>query len=592
MTITLDKPSANSVSTGKSVTGAEWVFHEVSERDVLTFSQRYGLPEVVGRVLSARGVTLENAEDFLNPTLKSMLPDPFSFLDMEKAAIRLADAVKKGENIVIFGDYDVDGATSSSLLKRFFRSLGADVKIYIPDRIKEGYGPNVDALKWLKGQGADVCITVDCGTASIEPLAEAKRIGLDMVVIDHHLGGQDLPDAVAVVNPNRLDETSEYTYLAAVGMSFMLAVAVNAKLRECGWYDDHSKPDLMDLLDIVALGTVCDVVPLKGVNRAFVAQGLKVMRGRKNTGIAALSDIAAINNIPEVYHLGFVLGPRINAGGRVGKSDLGARLLSTEDADEAHEISKQLDLFNAERKAIEQLVLEQAIEQVEKGDVLAPLLFAKSEGWHPGVIGIVAGRLKEKYNRPVAVISLENGVGKASARSVSGIDFGAAVVSANQSGLLVAGGGHAMAAGFTVEEAKIDQLHKFIADRFAENIEDCFRRVIRLDGYLQASGVTVELAKSLKIVGPFGVANHEPRFAIGDAFIVKADIVGLDHVRCILSDGKGKSIKAMAFRSVDTPLGQTILSSIGKKINIAGKVKLNSWQGVESAELLIDDIAV
>ncbi|MCE3232586.1 MAG: recJ [Rickettsiaceae bacterium] len=579
-----------------SVKGAVWQLREADERMSLAFSQKLGLPEILTRILLARGVGLEAVEDFLSPTLKKSLPDPFALLDMDKAAERLANAVIKGEEIAVYGDYDVDGATSAALLKRFFRELDNEPVVYIPDRIKEGYGPNTDALLELRRHGIDVCITVDCGTLSFEPLAEAKKAGMDMIVVDHHLGAETLPDAYAIVNPNRLDETSDQRHLAAVGVVFLLAVAVNSKLRERGWFKERKAPDLLSLLDVVALGTVCDVVPLVGANRAFVSQGLKVMKARKNIGISALIDIADIDEMPNAYHLGFLLGPRINAGGRVGQSDLGARLLSTEDIDEAYQISEALDKFNAERRAIEAMVLESAISQVEKNGTDSPMLFAVGTEWHPGVIGIVSSRVTERFNRPSAVISLKDGIGKASARSVNGIDLGSAIVAANQAGLLISGGGHAMAAGFTVEEAKIGELLRFLNDRFSDNVEAYATRKIKLDGHLSIDAVTLELADAVKQVEPFGTSNPEPRFVFADVFVIRADIVGADHIKCILGSDNtgntGKTIKAMAFRSLETPVGKVLLARRGQKINIAGRIKSSHWQGVDRVELIIDDVAV
>jgi single-stranded-DNA-specific exonuclease len=606
---------------GTSVTGAIWHLNNADERMVLALSQKHNLPEVAARVLAARGLTTDEAENFLNPTLKSLLPDPFHFMDMEKAASRVADAIIKGEKIAIFGDYDVDGATSSGLLKRYFRDCGNDPLIYIPDRIDEGYGPNSEAMLELARRGITLCITVDCGTLSFEPIAAANKAGMEVIVIDHHLSTEMMPEALAVVNPNRIDEVSEYRYLAAVGMCFMLAIAVNSKLRSSGWFTENrhqvsgarsqeshdfdarplatdtlnTEPDLLSLLDIVALGTVCDVMPLTGLNRAFVAQGLKVLRNRKNIGLNALADVAGIDSIPSAYHLGFVLGPRINAGGRVGKSDLGARLLSTENYDEAIKIAQELNHLNAERKTIEQLVLEDAIAQVEQGDTEAPIIFASGQGWHPGVIGIVASRLKERYNRPTAVIALDNGIGKASGRSISGIDLGAAIISAQQQGILVKGGGHAMAAGFTVEENKIPELHEYLCKKFTANTEAFSSRKLKIDGYLTVSALNTYLAKSLSKIEPFGVGNPEPLFAVTDAYLAKVDVIGGSHLKCIIGDaragGKGGTIKAMAFRSVDTDLGRFLLSASGKNLSFAGKIKINNWQGYERAEFFLEDVA-
>ncbi len=581
----------------QSVTGAIWQMREVNEGAVREMVQSYDVPEIVARVMISRGVALDNVARFLEPKIQNSLPDPFHLLDMDKAANRIADAIEKGEKIVIWGDYDVDGATSSALLRRFFNMLGVAAKVYIPDRIEEGYGLNTEALLALRKEGNQLCISVDCGTLSFEPIEQAQKAGLDMVVIDHHQSADTLPPAVAIVNPNRLDESSEHRYLAAVGMAFLVAVAVQSVLRERGFFEGKPKPDLLSLLDIVALGTVCDVVPLVGANRAFVSQGLKVMHARRNVGLAALADVAGVNETPSAYHLGFVLGPRINAGGRVGQANLGSELLATDDPEYAAHIAEKLNHFNHERKAIETLVQDEAMAQAENAPQDAPLLFAAGKGWHPGVIGIVASRLKEKYNKPTAVIALdENGIGKASARSISGIDFGAAVISANLSGLLLAGGGHAMAAGFTVEEAKIPQLFEFLCERFAHGADLCGRRVWKLDGNLTARGANVELLQALARVAPFGTANAEPRFCLNQVYVVKADVVGADHVRAIVADkngGKGAgSVKCMAFRSLETPIGKTLLNAGGKTLSLAGKAKLNVWQGRESVDFIIDDVAV
>lgn len=606
------------LTIAKSANNYTWQLNNADERMVLAIAQKFQMPEIVARAMVSRGFDAETASDFLSPTLKSLLPDPFHFLDMEKAASRIADAVIGGEKIAIFGDYDVDGATSSALLKRYLRECGNSPLIYIPDRIDEGYGPNVEAMQHLASEGIKLCITVDCGTLSFEPIAAANANGMEVIVIDHHLGAEQLPEALAIVNPNRLDELSEYRYLAAVGMCFMLAIAVNSKLRAAGWFSGvrdkglgisnefspltphlsppHKEPDLLSLLDIVALGTVCDVMPLTGLNRAFVSQGLKILRSRKNVGLAALADVAGIDAIPSTYHLGFVLGPRINAGGRVGKSDLGARLLSTENYDEAFKIAQELNHLNAERKTIEQLVLDDAIAQVEKGNPEEAVIFASGEGWHPGVIGIVASRLKEKYNRPSAVIAINDGIGKASARSVSGVDLGAAIFSASQQGILLKGGGHAMAAGFTVEATRISELHEFLCTRFAENANIFSTRKLKIDGFLTVSALNIKLAKALSSLEPFGSGNYEPVFAITDAFLFKAEVIGEKHIRCMIGDaragGKGGTIKAMSFRSADTDFGRFLLSSSGKNLCFAGKIRINNWNGYENVEFLLEDAKI
>ncbi|MCK5165750.1 MAG: single-stranded-DNA-specific exonuclease RecJ, partial [Rhodospirillaceae bacterium] len=540
-----------------SLSGRRWTVKGTDERLAMAISQRLKVPEIVGGVLARRGIELEDAENFLDPKIKTHLPDPLHLLDMEKAATRISDAIINDELIAVFGDYDVDGATSSALLKMFIGAAGGRVIVYIPDRIKEGYGPNVDAMTKLKEQGAKVVITVDCGTTAFEPLKAATNMGLDVVVVDHHEAETTLPDVLAVVNPKRIDETSPHTHMAAVGVTFLLAVQVNRTLRERGWYgtEDRTEPDLTGLLDIVALGTVCDVVPLKGVNRALVAQGLKVMAGRNNIGLRALADASNIKETPSAYHLGFVLGPRINAGGRVGASDLGTKLLSSNNSSEAMEIASRLNELNAERQDIEAVVLEEAILQVEgrmeDGDP-GPFVVASGEGWHPGVIGIVASRLKEQFNRPSAVISFDGDIGTASARSVGGADLGAAVIAARQEGIIIKGGGHAMAAGFSVTRENMEKLEEFIGARMRDAIGDNPPPSgLLFDGMIALSGANTWLVKSLDSVAPFGVGNAEPRFIIKDVRFVEARPVGADqsHVRLVMADETGKRLTGIAFRA-------------------------------------------
>lgn len=584
------------IKFNKSVNGYNWALRPYDERTSLALSQKFELPEITARLLAAKGVAIENAEDFLNPSIKNSLPDPYHLIDMEKAAKRLAEAVKANESVVVFGDYDVDGATSSALLKKFFAQLGLNAGIYIPDRIDEGYGPNTEALLRLRKEGADVVITVDCGTVSFEPLEEAKRSGLEIIVIDHHIGAEQLPDAIAVVNPNRIDETSPHTNLAAVGLSFLLAVAISRALRTDGFFKNRPEPDIMQLLDLVALGTVCDVMPLTGLNRAYVSQGLKIMAKRNNLGLKTLADVARMDGAPAVYHAGFLLGPRINAGGRIGKAWMGAKLLSTDDESEAEQIALELDKLNEERKAIETLVLDEALALADK--INDPVIIVAGEGWHPGVIGIVASRLKEKYRRPTAVIALKNGVGKASARSISGVDFGAAVTAARIEGLLIAGGGHKMAAGFTVEEKRLGEFKEFINSQLKNQVEKTLsQNIFTIDGLINTGGITVELAKSFEVIGPFGAGNSEPVFVLHNARIIKSDIVGEQHIRCIIGDGGAfpnpkTKLKAMAFRCLETPLGKALISSYGRDVHIAGKIKLNRWQGNETAEFHIEDMCL
>lgn len=586
-------PATAYLNVERSFSGRLWVSRPVDQRMALALAQGLSLPEVVGRVLAARGITPESADDFLLPRLRALLPDPSRFRHMDRAARRIADAVMAGEGIAVFGDYDVDGATSSALLARFFRAVGAGARVYIPDRITEGYGPNAPALERLRQDGARLVITVDCGTTAFEPLAAGTAAGLDIVVVDHHTAEPRLPEAVAVVNPNRLDEDGRYGNLAAVGVTFLLVIAVNRVLRADGWYAGRPEPDLMRWLDLVALGTICDVVPLTGLNRALVSQGLKVMAGRGNPGIAALADVARLSERPDGYHAGYVLGPRVNAGGRIGAADLGTRLLSTDDPSEAMTIARQLDACNAERRSVEAAVLEEARARVDAAT--GPddgLVFAVGDGWHPGVIGIVASRLMERYNRPACVIALENGIGKASGRSVKTVDLGAAVIAARQAGLLMNGGGHRMAAGFTVAEDRLPELRRFLSERIiAQRDGPPLTPTLELDGALAVGGATVELAQTVHRLGPFGAGNAEPRFAIMDARIVRADVVGANHVRCILTGPAGGRLKAIAFRALESDLGQALLKHTGTPVHLAGHLRIDRWGGNEDVQLFISDAA-
>jgi single-stranded-DNA-specific exonuclease len=586
------------LNVARSLSGKRWQARAFDERLAWALVQGRGLPEIVGRVLAARGVTEEACDGFLNPTLKALLPDPSRFLDMDKAAERIARAILEGEPVAVFGDYDVDGATSSALLRRFFRAVGADLRIYIPDRVAEGYGPNGPALLRLQSEGVRLVVTVDCGISAFAALETAAGAGLDVVVLDHHAAEPGLPPAVALVNPNRLDEDGAYRTLCAAGVTFLAVVAINRTLRAAGFYRDRPEPNLMDWLDLVALGTVCDVVPLVGLNRALVAQGLKVMAKRGNPGLAALADIAGVKEKPDAYHAGYVLGPRVNAGGRVGASDLGARLLSTDDPIEAMELAQKLEAHNAERRTVEAAVLEEALAGIDThADEAAELVFAVGQGWHPGVIGIVAARLKERYSRPACVVAMVPGpdgalVGKASGRSVRGVDLGAAVIAARQEGLLLAGGGHRMAAGFTVAEDRLEPLRDFLTARVAEQVAAApLVPTLELDGALSVGAATTALVDTLNKLGPYGTGNAEPRFALADARVVRADVVGANHVRCILQGSDGSRLKAIAFRALDTDMGQALLHGRGSPFHLAGILRIDRWNGTEGVQLLIDDAA-
>ena len=552
---------------------------------------------LVDELLLARGVVREELERHRKPTIRDFLPDPSSFRDMDKGAKRLADAVQAGETIAIFGDYDVDGATSAALLSLLLRRLGVEPMVYIPDRLMEGYGPSGVALVELKRRGASLAVTVDCGAQAFEALQEAKDSGLDVIVVDHHQCATLLPVAFALINPNRLDEAelgAAHGHLAAVGMAFLLGVALIRELRGRGAFEGKDEPKLIDLLDLVALGTVADVARLQTLNRAFVTQGLKVMAARQNIGMTALAEAARLVKPPRCRDLGFALGPRINAGGRVGKSDLGVRLLTTTDPEEARSIAAELDRLNEERRAIEMQVCEQALEQADKLNG-APVLTVMGQGWHPGVIGIVAGRVKERFGRPAIVIAeTEDGTGKGSGRSISGVDLGAAVLAAKDSGLLVAGGGHAMAAGLTLAPGGFDAFRDYISDRLADDVNRALDgRAMLLDAILAPRGVAAELCDALDEAGPYGAGWPAPRVAAGPARLLKTGIVGDGHVRGFACGDDGKSFKWIAFRCASTELGQALLSSpVDRRWWLAGTIKRDEWNGVNAAEMHLEDAAI
>ena len=552
--------------------------------------------DLVDQLLLARGVDEPDLARQRQPTIRDFLPDPSEFRDMDKAAIRLANAVEAGETIAIFGDYDVDGATSAALLTLLLRRLGAEPMIYIPDRLMEGYGPSGAALVELKRRGASLAICVDCGAQAFEALQEASDAALDVIVCDHHQCATSLPVAHALINPNRLDESetgAAHGHLAAVGMAFLLGVALIRELRNRDCFADKPEPRIMDLIDIVALGTVADVARLKTLNRAFVTQGLKVMADRRNVGLAALIEASRLAKAPTCRDLGFALGPRINAGGRVGKSDLGVRLLTTTDPEEARTIAAELDRLNEERRAIEMLVTEQANEQADS-QANGPLVLVSGRGWHPGVIGIVASRLKERFHRPAIVIAEEeDGTGKGSGRSISGVDMGAAVLAAKDSGLLVAGGGHAMAAGLTVAPGGIGPLREFLQDRMAADVEVALGgRSLLLDALLAPGGVSGSLCDQLDAAGPYGAGWPAPRVAAGPARLMRPGIVGNGHVRAIACGDDGRSFKLIAFRAADTELGQALLSSpADKRWWLAGTIKRDEWNGGNAAEMHLEDAA-
>jgi single-stranded-DNA-specific exonuclease len=573
-----------------SVTGQPWRWRRPPD-DAL------GMDALIDELLLARGVAREDLARHRDPKIRDFLPDPSCFQDMDKGAKRLADAVQHGETIAIFGDYDVDGATSAALLVLLLRRLGVDPIVYIPDRLMEGYGPSGKALVELKARGASVAVCVDCGAQAFEALEQARAAGLDVIVVDHHQCASLLPAAFALINPNRLDESADgaaHGHLAAVGMAFLLGVALLRELRGRGFFEALAEPSIIDLLDVVALGTVADVARLKGLNRAFVTQGLRVMAARQNIGLNALAEAARLVKAPSCRDLGFALGPRINAGGRVGKSDLGVRLLTSSDPEEARAIATELDRLNEERRAIEMLVIEQAEAQaLRQAD--EPVIIVMSGGWHQGVIGIVAGRLKERFGRPAIVIAeTEDGSGKGSGRSISGVDLGAAVLAAKDSGLLTAGGGHAMAAGLTLPPGGLEAFRAFIGERLAGDVEQARSdRALLLDALLAPGGVAGALCDALDSAGPYGAGWPSPRVAAGPVRLIKTGIVGENHVRGLGCGDDGKSFKWIAFRSAATPLGQALLAAApDTRWWLAGTIKRDEWNGGNAAEMHLEDAAL
>lgn len=558
--------------------------------------QRYNLPELLSRILAGRNVALDEVENFLDPTIRRLMPDPNVLTEMDRAAARIADAVQHSEEIAIIGDYDVDGATSTALMVRVLRAAGSNPFFHIPDRMFEGYGPNVEAIRNIDARGAGLLITLDCGTTSAEALGEASKLGLDVVVVDHHQAGEKLPIAVALVNPNREDDLSGLGHLCAAGLTFMTCVALVRELRKRGhWNGGRVEPDLLELLDLVALGTVADVVPLKGLNRAFVTKGLISLRNRENHGLRALMDAARLEGPPECWHLGFLLGPRINAGGRIGDATLGTKLLITNDPAEANAIAQKLNQLNTERQHVEKQTLEQAEAEAYASlgaDEQGAVVIASGEGWHPGVVGLVAARLKERFSRPAFAIAMLGGQGTGSGRSIPGVDLGRAVRDAVEEGLLVKGGGHAMAAGLTVTRDKLGDLRAYLEAKLSDAVEksrheDC----LEIDAAITARGANSELFSMIERAGPYGSGNPEPVFALPSHVVAFADPVGQNHVRVRLRSNDGAIISAVAFRAMDRPLGQALLAARGSAIHVAGTLSVNRWQGRETIEMRISDAA-
>ena len=564
----------------------------VDERKAELIAQRFALPLPVARIIASRGIPVDDVANFINPKLQNLMPDPFCMKDMEKAAKRIAEAIVKKQKVAIIGDYDVDGATSSSVLRLYLESVGIEPEIHIPER-DEGYGPSRQAFDEFAAFGAELVITVDCGTTAFDVFDYAGSLNIPVIVLDHHEAEVRLPEVYAVVNPKRLDESDDYPYLkymAAVGVVFCTIVAVNRELRKQGFFAGREEPNLLQWLDLVALGTVCDVVPLLGLNRAFVRQGLRIMSLRSNTGLPALIAKSGISDAPSAFHLGYVLGPRINACGRVGEASLGNKLLCSRDDFQAGQLADKLNEFNAQRKEIEAYVLLSAIEMLEGTPQEYPIAFAAGKDWHQGVVGIVAGKLKERYNVPAFVMSIEPDEVKGSARSVPGVDLGALIIAAKEKGLLTKGGGHTMAAGFSLPEDKIEAFRRFAGEYVRQKLgEEDVAPVIEVDSALDLLGANTDFAAALELLEPFGAGNAEPKIVLEHVRVVKPGIVGAGHVRCFLTSGNGGSLKAMAFKIADTELGKTLLNSQGAAFDIAGVLRRDNWQGRNSVQFIIDD---
>lgn len=580
----------NNISLG----GNLWNIASADDRNVELLSQKFNLPYIISKIMCLRGVGVDEVETFLSPKISNLMPDPYVLKDMQKAAERIADAIVNKQRIAVIGDYDVDGATSTSVLKLFLRSIGVEPDVHIPDR-EEGYGPSKQAIDNFKSKGAELLLTLDCGTTAFDPLEYAVSLGLDVIILDHHEAEVRLPKVHAVVNPKRLDESDDYPslkYMAAVGVVFLTIVAVNRELRKRNFYTaERSEPDLKKWLDLVALGTVCDVVPLKGINRAYVGQGLKIMANRGNCGLTVLMDKANLSEAPTAFHLGYVIGPRINACGRVGDADMGNQLLCCESEYQAQLLVDKLNEFNVARKDIENHVLLSAIEQLEGNPQEYPIAFVYGNDWHQGVIGIVAGRLKERYNVPSFVMSIEKDEVKGSARSVPQVDLGTLIIAAKEKGIITKGGGHTMAAGFSLEEDKIEEFKKFVGEYVVEHIGgEAITPVIDVDAVLDVGGATVDLADYLEQLEPFGAGNQEPKLMLSNVKIIKPSLIGVGHVRCVLTSENGGSIKGIAFRVGDNEIGNAMLNPGSNRFDVVGVLRRDRWNGRNEVQFIIDDV--
>ncbi len=577
-----------------SVSGRSWKFKEFSQEEISFFKDNFYLDEITSKLLSIRKIKKEEVQGFLNPLIKNFLPNPETLIDMKKSSLRTIKAIKNKEKIGIFGDYDVDGASASALLGNFFSSIDLQYEIYIPDRKKEGYGPTKKAFEELKKRGVKIIFTVDCGTLSFDAIEYANQNKIDVIVLDHHQSTLNLPKAFSIINPNRFDDKSSLNYLCAAGVTFMFLVSVNKDLKNENWYEKEKKtePELIEYLDLVTLGTVCDVVPLIGLNRAFVKQGLKILRSKKNLGLKTLVDICKIDGKLNIYHLGYVLGPRINAGGRVGKSSHGANLLLGNNPKEVFKLALELDQYNKERQILEQEALEKILFECNK-NVSDPILVISNNNLHEGVIGIVASRLKDKFNKPVIIISIEGQIGKASARSIVGFDIGSAVIAASQEKILTKGGGHKMAAGFTIKIQNIDKFKDFIFKKFKKKNDSLTKsRYLYLDSVIATTAINLDFYNKVNNLAPFGSGNPEPKFMVENLRSINSKIIKQKHIKSVLLGKDGSTIKTIAFNAVESEIGAYLLKKDHKLFNIAGKLSLNEWKGESNVEFIIDDISV
>ena len=577
-----------------SVSSKSWILKKYNQDDVMFFKDNFSLDEITSRLLSIRNIKKDEVNSFLNPSIKNFLPNPYVLNDMKKSSKRVSEVILNDLKIGIFGDYDVDGASATALLGNYFTTLGLDYITYIPDRKKEGYGPSIDAFKYFIENKIKLIFTVDCGTLSFKAMEYAKNNNIDVIVLDHHQSEINLPNAHSIVNPNRLDDKSDLKYLCAAGVTFMFLVALNKELRTNNWFQnkDIEEPNLIEYLDLVTLGTICDVVPLIGLNRAMVTQGLKILKSKKNLGLKTLLNICGIETHPNIYHIGYMLGPRINAGGRVGKSSHGANLLLNSNPKEVFKIATELEQFNKERQYLEKDVLDKIQKEI-KINIAEPVIVISGKNWHEGVIGIVAARIKDKFNKPAIIISVENDIGKASARSIVGFDIGSAIISATQENILIKGGGHKMAGGFTIKVDQIEKFKKFIFKKFEKLNQNLIKhKMLYFDSVIAPTAINLEFYNKVNALAPFGSGNPEPKFVIEKLKTVNNKVIKEKHIKSILMGEDGSTIKTIAFNSVENEIGAYLLKKDNKSFNIAGKLSLNEWRGQSNVEFIIDDISV